>query len=751
MAGFAGIYSNASSKPFTEDPEYDPNRYQYGGYQGGAAQKQTDLINGENAVQQRAAPQIAGTQLDQTDANQSRGFQMGSLASLQGAADGSAPSQAAILGQQMADRNAAGAVSAAGTVRGGPGAQSSAYRYAAQNAATQGAQAQQSIMADRAGEMATARGQLATAAGTTRGQDLGAASTNAQLGEQTQLANAGYGIQQTGLNDQRASQYEGLQSQVNEDQLNAGLQQQQIQAGVRQSGDALNTQTNQANTQTNKGIFGAVLGAGQGVLSGIGTALSDPASKLPIMGSLANLGIGGKPDDGGVGGGVQLDKSGGMTLQNILNAGTGLGGSQPIKGMVGGGGVTGGTMPSGEGSVTGPAMMSDEETKESSPLLAAVLKSAAGAHPYDRDPEVSKGVAGAPRGYANGRGAPEEDKTSWSSPKTWGMNQPGKPMPSTEGQAPGAADWQRYGADAKKDDVVDWSKGGAVAKPDEKPGVFASILSSIGGAKPFGARDVTTSDPAAKRAAYLSGRSHGAQSVRTNEDVPYSFVPLGKGEELVEPKPGQPEVRSASGQAAPPVHKIDLTQEAPGAVRAVTNGRPDYTASSASAAAAAAQAENAQTADRAGESSKVRKSVQGSPAVVPQTRGQALAQSLMQSDKETKDGFDRVPDDHMADAMRSMQPSVYAYKPEYAGRNGQSAGEVNVGPMANEMAKDPVARTAIVRDPGSGMLAIDKTKAEKVIMGSLASLQHQIDGIGGDVPRASSAKKQRRRAESAQP
>jgi hypothetical protein len=96
----------------------------------------------------------------------------------------------------------------------------------------------------------------------------------------------------------------------------------------------------------------------------------------------------------------------------------------------------------------------------------------------------------------------------------------------------------------------------------------------------------------------------------------------------------------------------------------------------------------------------------------------------------------------MASAMRSMKPAIYAYKSEYTPPD-QSAGEVNIGPMANAMARNPVARTAIVRDDNTGMLAIDKGKAEKIIMGSLASLQHQIDDIDHDVPRAIRARKRR--------
>jgi hypothetical protein len=82
----------------------------------------------------------------------------------------------------------------------------------------------------------------------------------------------------------------------------------------------------------------------------------------------------------------------------------------------------------------------------------------------------------------------------------------------------------------------------------------------------------------------------------------------------------------------------------------------------------------------------------------------------------------------MAEANRSMAPSSYEYKPEFTPQE-QAPGEVNVGPMANAMAEDPVAKTAIVKDPTTGLLAIDKTKGLKLVMGGLADLQRQVDGL----------------------
>lgn len=125
-----------------------------------------------------------------------------------------------------------------------------------------------------------------------------------------------------------------------------------------------------------------------------------------------------------------------------------------------------------------------------------------------------------------------------------------------------------------------------------------------------------------------------------------------------------------------------------------------------------------------------------SPGYVDQLLGRAKAfiSPRMTSDERAKESKGYHPG-AMADAMRSMKPSVYEYKPEYAGRAGQDVGEKNVGPMANPMSRDPVASTAIERQP-DGMLAIDKDKALKLTMGGLADLQMQIDQLKGRKGRA---------------
>jgi hypothetical protein len=91
-------------------------------------------------------------------------------------------------------------------------------------------------------------------------------------------------------------------------------------------------------------------------------------------------------------------------------------------------------------------------------------------------------------------------------------------------------------------------------------------------------------------------------------------------------------------------------------------------------------------------------------------------------------GSQRVSDDAMAQAARSMEASPYAYKPQFKPEE-QAPGEVNVGPMAQKMEKSPIAATAVRRDPQTGLRSLDRDKLIKVQGGILASQQKQIDDI----------------------
>ncbi len=111
----------------------------------------------------------------------------------------------------------------------------------------------------------------------------------------------------------------------------------------------------------------------------------------------------------------------------------------------------------------------------------------------------------------------------------------------------------------------------------------------------------------------------------------------------------------------------------------------------------------------------------------PSVGGYEASRDLMASDDKAKALASGAGP--MAEANRAMAPSSYEYKPGFAEQAGQTPGERNVGPMAQKMASDPVAGTAIVKDPKTGLLAIDKAKGLKVVMGGLSSLQQEVDEL----------------------
>jgi hypothetical protein len=85
--------------------------------------------------------------------------------------------------------------------------------------------------------------------------------------------------------------------------------------------------------------------------------------------------------------------------------------------------------------------------------------------------------------------------------------------------------------------------------------------------------------------------------------------------------------------------------------------------------------------------------------------------------------------DPMADANRAQAGSIYTYRPGFDAASGQAPGEANVGPMAQTMAADPLASTAVKSDPSTGLLMLDRDKLSKLQSAGIASLQRQVDQL----------------------
>jgi hypothetical protein len=171
----------------------------YGGGQDAADAQQARFSElGRQATTRQAYAQNFGDyQAGMAQANGSRGAQNDALSLQRGAALGSAPSQAEILGKSMADQGIASQMAMAASARGGAQAQAEAQRNARGGQAAYMQQAQNTMAGLRADEMANARGAYMSGASAIRGQDLGA---------------AGLGLSRTGMETQN-EQFQRAQNQ----------------------------------------------------------------------------------------------------------------------------------------------------------------------------------------------------------------------------------------------------------------------------------------------------------------------------------------------------------------------------------------------------------------------------------------------------------------------------------------------------------------------------------------------------------
>ncbi len=217
-----------------------------------------------------------GPQLNQTNADEARGVQMGSLGLLRRQADGSAPSAAAILSQR-ANQGAAQAIGGAGLHARGPGGAIAAQRGASMQASGQALAANAQNANMRAGEISHGQAGLAAGAVGAQGQDTAAATSNAQLE-----------AQQRALNEARQQAFERQGFGVRKTQQQAGDDWARMQAEAE---NAARRQSQYEQAQDDANTMSAInttLGITTGAL---GAAKSDPRTKTNIMpmGSLGHL------------------------------------------------------------------------------------------------------------------------------------------------------------------------------------------------------------------------------------------------------------------------------------------------------------------------------------------------------------------------------------------------------------------------------------------------------------------------------
>lgn len=669
---------------------------------------QADAANGRTADQQLLRAGATGGTTDTILARDSAAGNTEDMRLLGSAARGDAPSKAEILGQQMSDRALRSQVSAAGNVRGGPGAGASAFRAATQNAMTQRADMNMGIQAERADEMAQARGAYSGALGLARkdyGNLMGA--NRREFGAQAGAARRDYNA---GVTDLRHSDdmTRDMDLRTRDQDIRLASDQAHLQAGQR-SEDAANERYYVGlDNSTKFGVMGAdasavdaaararqqlkenqfrTEAADMAKLKDTAALSSSIGSSVVSAGQMSQM----SQNSGGGGGGGSSGPGPNRGDTSSYDSSSGIYRGDPYSDVAtkepiqwGSLAATGGASEADrpKAANAGRFMYSDDEAKEKVAADAFRRGVEAGASQKTAEPGAPGSVKAGDKSNAK-----KADALANNSARSMGLSMAMGPhlLPIT---ALGAA-------------ATAYGVGRESHMPD-------SPLYGVGRDGP--GRDRRTArkvEPMKRGISYASDSSgysmpDGAEAPEPDDDPPTkadetaasALAPDGP-HSLPPPRPP-----AVSNEYVP-------ASFAPGVARQPTSFARD-------GALASFPPVDPNAAKYNGGPLTVRTGLTGD-------RGASL------SDEKTKEKFGTMPDDAMADAARSMTPSPYAYKPQYVGRSGQSEGEVNVGPMANAMAKDPVASTAISKDPDTGLLMIDKDKGLKLTMGSLASMQHQID------------------------
>lgn len=260
--------------PGTVAPDWGGSQY---GKEGDTSAYDADVAR--NRAMGAESMNRAPVALDQSQANESRGLQMGALGMLRAQAEGSAPSSAQILSQR-ANQNAAFAASRAAasgrTAAGGL----SAFNQASPMAANQALAANTANANARAGEIAHAQDVYASGAQHVQNQDIGAATTNAQLVAQQRALNEARqrGFERRGWNVRNTeSQAEDRYHRNTQDALNQN-----------EANNLAQQARNSANDREQMNMYLSGLQAAFG-----GASMSDERSKEDVrplhMGSLSHL------------------------------------------------------------------------------------------------------------------------------------------------------------------------------------------------------------------------------------------------------------------------------------------------------------------------------------------------------------------------------------------------------------------------------------------------------------------------------
>ena len=319
----------------------------------------------------------------------------------------------------------------------------------------------------------------------------------------------------------------------------------------------------------------------------------------------------------------------------------------------------------------------DPDSKQRRDLHRAMEESTVGAHPYanEREPAgtLTGGPGGAPDGYYASRAGQVGDVTGRGPEASYDLGFGAGPSGQAQGTglAPGSDDFAKYGESVDRKTMLSDDKT-KLAKAWEE-GRQATIS------------DVQTlrqKSPDELKALGAKGNSL-ANAVRGAKADAYDQA-LGKSQHIMTvppdmPKPPEVEVQPSGmwhQQPPAPVRKAAVDHVGPGMA-------PDYQ--------------------------------------------QMAGQTLAMSDERTKKNA-HEEGEMGRQLAKGFKPFEYEYKPGFAEHEGQQRGEKNVGPMAQDMAANPITATAVSKRP-DGLLQIDIPKVTKINSAGIGYLAAELQKL----------------------
>ncbi len=236
--------------------------------------RQAEFQRQMQEVQNRKAQQVAAAQINTGPQDQFRNAQLGLVSQLQQQAAGQGPSLAQMQLQQGADRNLKNAIAMQASQRGGM-AGGLAMRNIAQQRADIGQQLAGQAGMQRLQEQQQAQQMLGGISGGARGQDIGLATSQAELGQQAALANQNAALQQQALNDKMSGFFNTGLADLDMAQRQSAQDLEKLKVNQNLGIQGVNAQSYEGASKRRGDLIGGIGG-------GLATAFSDKRLKMNI-------------------------------------------------------------------------------------------------------------------------------------------------------------------------------------------------------------------------------------------------------------------------------------------------------------------------------------------------------------------------------------------------------------------------------------------------------------------------------------